>query len=59
MLRRNKVTLISVTLILLITLLHMSEVVDFAPFLAAAQEGNLVVNPGFEDDGTGVPDPAG
>ncbi len=57
----NRITFTSVIFgsILLITLVLMSGVADFTPAVVRAQEGNLVVNPGFEDDGAGTGDPTG
>ena len=61
MLNRKKIYLISVVFssILLITLVLLSGIIDFAPAVARAQDGNLVVNPGFEDDGVGTGEPTG
>ena len=45
--------------ILLITLFLIGGVAGFVPTVVRAKEGNLVVNPGFEDDGVGTGDPVG
>ena len=39
--------------ILLISVLLSSGIAGLAPGVATAATGNLVVNPGFEEDGTG------
>ena len=61
MLKCNKTYLIFVVFssILLITLILMSGIASFAPIVATAATGNLVMNPGFEDDGVGTGDPTG
>jgi arabinogalactan endo-1,4-beta-galactosidase len=45
--------------ILLVTTLLLGGIAGHPARVANAATGNLVVNPGFEDDGTGVSDPTG
>lgn len=57
--KSRKVTFLVFTVgaVLLFTLLLMGAGSGFAPAVATAADGNLVQNPGFEDDGTGTNDP--
>ena len=61
MLHFRKVTLISLLsgLVLVMTLFLVSGFPGLTPRSAAAADGNLLVNPGFEDDGVGTGDPIG
>ena len=45
--------------IVLITIILLCSTADFMPDAATAATGNLLLNPGFEDDGVGTGDPIG
>ncbi len=55
----NNPKLVVLGSIFLITLFTIAGIASFTPRLAVAATGNLVVNPGFEDDGEGTSDPTG